>query len=373
MFEETQLSDDDLRAALFDALVERLEAKALEEPSIALVNRMPTVLVVSRLGNLLTLSQGIGAVLLRGSLDLKDGREELRTFDVGRASIQSRLTITPDRIEGTPDEILDWILAKFLEWTASEEESRPPIVEPIGDNRPTPLPVTQERPPVPRAPRKTQSPPRSARLENRSTNRAPQTPPAIRETTKESPPRPQADKPREAEAAPPRPAPVQKTTPPALRTYELLLETAQRELNQAQALPAGSKYFLISPGVLVALAAEAFFNDLGSRAMPSWSRLQKLDPLEKAEVLNIELFNGKADWRVRPFQSVVTALGFRHALAHAHAETLLLARTTGRDEYEVPRTRPIAWQEHCSVATIQQWIVDVRLLIELFTGAHNGS
>lgn len=136
-----------------------------------------------------------------------------------------------------------------------------------------------------------------------------------------------------------------------LRTYQLLLETAQRELHQAQALPAGSRHLLISSAVLVALAAEAFFNDLGSRAMPSWSRLQRLDPLDKAEVLHIELFKGKADWRVRPFQSVVAALDFRHALAHAHAETLSFS----------------------DVATIEQWITDVRLLIELFSRAHDSS
>ena len=66
MLDLTQLSDDDLRAALFDALVERLEAEAREDPSIALVNRMPTVFSVSRKGNLLTLSQGLGLWLLRG-------------------------------------------------------------------------------------------------------------------------------------------------------------------------------------------------------------------------------------------------------------------------------------------------------------------
>ena len=131
MFDLTQLSDDDLRPALFDALVERLDAKAHEDPSIALVNRMPTVLAVSRRGNLLTLSQGFGLWLLRGDLKWKDRRERLRTFNVSRAAIQSRLAITPDGIEGTPDEILDWIVAMFLEWTATGEESRPAVPEAV--------------------------------------------------------------------------------------------------------------------------------------------------------------------------------------------------------------------------------------------------
>ena len=92
--------------------------------------------------------------------------------------------------------------------------------------------------------------------------------------------------------------------------------------------------------------------------IPSWSQLQRLDPREKAEVLNIELFNEKMDWSSRPFQSVAAALGFRRALAHAHAETLSFdhVRTTDRKENEVPRTRRTPWQEHCDVATIQQWI-----------------
>jgi hypothetical protein len=179
------------------------------------------------------------------------------------------------------------------------------------------------------------------------------------------------DKPPEAAAA--RPAPIWGTKTPTLRTYQLLLETARRELDQAHALPARSGFFLISAGVFVAFTAEAFFNDLGSRVIPSWSQLQRLDPREKAEVLNIELFNNKVDWSVRPFQSVAAALGFRRALAHAHAETLPFEQRRSGDykETEVPRTRRTAWQEHCDVPTIQRWITDVRLLIEQFSRAHD--
>jgi hypothetical protein len=107
--------------------------------------------------------------------------------------------------------------------------------------------------------------------------------------------------------------------------------------------------------------------------IPSWGQLQRLDPREKAEVLNIELFKDKVDWSVRPFQSVAAALGFRRALAHAHAETLSFdqVQTADRKENEVPRTRRTAWQEHCDVATIQRWLTDVRLLIEHFSKGHD--
>ena len=331
MFDLTKLSDDDLRAALFDALVERLDTKAHEDPSIAMVNRMPTVLAVSRRGNLLTLSQGLGLWLLRGALKWKDRGERPRTFNVGRAAIQSQLAITPDGIAGTPDEILDWIVAMFLEWTATGQESRPAVAEPIQESRPT-AGMQHKRP----------APSRTMR-ENR---------PAPVEVTEESPPSPQ----------------------PTLRTYQLLFETAQQELKVAKALPVdSSRYFLISAGVSVALTAEAFFNDLGSRVIPSWGQLQRLDPREKAEVLNIELFNDRVDWSVRPFRSVAAALGFRRALAHAHAETLSVdqVQTADRRENEVPRTRRTAWQEHCDVATIQQWLTDVRLLIEHFSKGHD--
>ena len=386
MFNLTQLSDDDLRGALFDALVERLDAKAHEDPSIALVNRMPTVFAVSRRGNLLTLSQGLGLWLLRGDLKGKDRREGLRTFNVGRATIQSRLAITPDGIAGTPDEILDWIVAMFLEWTATGGESRPAVAEPIQESRPTAR-VQQDRPtlreamPEPRA-----TPAGSTQERGPATSRTiRENPPAPVEVTRstsvevteESPPRPQmADKPSEAEAAPPRPAPsrAMEITTPTLRTYQLLFETAQRVLKLAQALPVDNRsYFLISAGVSVALTAEAFFNDLGSRVIPSWGQLQRLDPREKAEVLNIELFKDRVDWSVRPFQSVAAALGFRRALAHAHAETLSFdqVRTADLKENEVPRTRRTAWQEHCDVATIQRWITDVRLLIEHFSRGHD--
>jgi hypothetical protein len=94
-------------------------------------------------------------------------------------------------------------------------------------------------------------------------------------------------------------------------------------------------------------------------------------------VLSIELFNEKVDWSIRPFQSIAAALGFRRALAHAHAEALSFdrARTVDadRESSEVPRTRRTAWAEHCDVATIQQWIADVRLVIEHFSRGYEAS
>lgn len=360
MLDLTQLSEDDLRAALFDALVQRLDAKAREDPSIALVNRMPTVLAVSRRGNLLTVSQGLGPWLLRGDLKWKDRAKRVRTFNVGRATIQSRLAITPDGIAGTPEEILDWIVARFLEWTFTEEKSRPAVAEPI-QQTPTAR-VQQDRP----APSSAMQEPRTTPAGS-TQERRPATSGSIRESqsapieaTEKSPPRPHTS--REIDV-----------TTPTLRTYQLLFETARRELYLAEAVPTSSSYSLIGAGVFVALTAEAFFNDLGSRVIPSWSQLQRLDPREKAEVLSIELFNVKVDWSIRPFQSVAAALGFRRALAHAHAETLSFdhAQTADRKENEVPRTRRTAWQEHCDVATIQRWITDVGLLIEHFSRGHD--
>jgi hypothetical protein len=353
MFDPAQLSDDDLRAALFDALVERLDAEAREDPSIALVNRMPTVFSVSRQGNLLTLSQGLGLWLLRGVLKWRDRSEGLRAFNVGRAALPSRLTVTPDGIAGTPEEILDWVVAMFLERTG--DKSRPAVVEPLPERRPAPAQTVRTDPPAPVV----VTPP-----------------PAVQVTAKKPPRPPVTDTPSEPAAAPPRAAAtLAKEKPqPHLRTYQLLFEIAQRELKVAKALPADTgRYFLISAGVAVAMTAEAFFNDLGSRVMSSWGQLQRLDPREKAEVLNIELFNDRADWTIRPFQSVAAALGFRRALAHAHAETLPFEQTplAERDQTEVPRTRRTAWQEHCDVATIQQWVTDVRLLIEHFSRGHD--
>ena len=140
-------------------------------------------------------------------------------------------------------------------------------------------------------------------------------------------------------------------------------------------VPAGNRHFLLSAGVFVALTAEAFLNDLGSRVIPSWSQLQRLDPREKAEVLNIELFNDKVDWSVRPYQSIAAALGFRRALAHAHAEALSFeqARSADRESSEVPRTRRTAWPEHCDIETMERWITDVRRVIEHFSQRYDAS
>jgi hypothetical protein len=413
MFDLTQLNDDDLRALLFDALVERLDAKAQEDRSLALVNRMPTVVAVGRRGNLLTLSQGLGPWLLRGDLKCNDRRERLKTFTVGRATLQSRLTINPDRIEGTPDEILDRIVAMFLQWTAAEEKIRAGD-EPVNgsrltlpaaqETRSTSSPALQDTEPARRPARQESQTtaavrPLPARRENAQQRQTPScgstqdrrsaTPRTPRETRRPAAEIRQpisivatdersqalqiADQTISPEAVPPPPAPYHEKTPLALRTYQMLFETARRELDQAQATPASNRYFLLSAGVFVAFTAEAFFNDLGSRVIPSWSQLQRLDPREKAEVLSIELFNDKVDWSVRPFQSVAAALGFRRALAHAHAETLSFdeMQTTHRAASEVPRTRRTAWPEYCDPETIQRWIVDVRLVIEYFSRGHD--
>jgi len=250
MFDLTQLNDDDLRAALFDAVVERLDAQAQQDRSIAIVNRMPTVVAVSRRGNLLTLSQGLGPWLLRGDLKCRDRRERLKTFNVGRAALQSRLAITPDRIEGTPDEILDRIVAMFLESSAGAEESENRSVQE--------RPAEERRPAVARTSRESRRPTVEVR------------PPASIEVTEDSSPVLQMpDQTISVAAVPPPPDPFQDKTRSALRTYQMLFETARRELDQAQSLPAGNRYFLLSAGVFVALSAEAFFNDLGSRVIPS--------------------------------------------------------------------------------------------------------
>ena len=364
----TQLGDDDLRTALFDAFAERLDARAQEDRSINFVNRMPTVLAVSRRGNLLTLSQGIGHWLLRGDLKCKDRRERLRTFNVSRATLQSRLVITPERFEGTPDEILDRIEAMFLESTAAEDETRHSAFPPaLQETQSAPVAAQQEIRPAARVaqdgPTVRETPP-ERRVTSAGSTQEPR--PATPRATPESRPAPVG--PISLKAAPRPPAPVRETTTPALRTYQLLFETARRELDQATSLPAGNRHLLLSAGVFVAFTAEAFLNDLGSRVIPSWSQLQRLDPREKAEVLSIELFNERVDWSVRPFQNVAAAFEFRRALAHAHAETLSLGKALPleRKDTEVPRTSRPARQQHFDDATIQQWITDVRLLIEHF-------
>jgi len=403
MSDLTQLRDEDLRTALFDALVDRFDAEVLEDRSITVVNRMPTVFAISRRSNLLTLSQGIGMTLLRGDLKWKDRLEKPRWFTVSRSTIHSRLAIVPDRVEGTPEEILDHIVVMFLDWTATEEdteerrqttsESDVEVSTPaspgaareprVASSRSAGKPTLGSRTVAPRA--RPEGPPTSGGSRQDPMPETPQhlhasrrepvedTRPSAEGASAGHPVPHMAGKQKRTDAVPPRLSSIQEPTGPTLRTYELLLETAQRECDQAKGLPVSSRYCLISAGVFVALTAEAFFNDLGSRVIPSWSMLQRLDPREKAEVLSIELFNAKVDWSTRPFQSVTEALGFRRALAHAHSETLPFdrSRSAGGPESEVSRTRQTAWLGFCNVATIQQWIADVHLVIARFSKAHD--
>jgi len=62
MFDLAQLSDEDLRPALFGRAGRTPRRKGpMEDPSVAVVNRMPTSFVRQQAGTiLLTLSQGIG-------------------------------------------------------------------------------------------------------------------------------------------------------------------------------------------------------------------------------------------------------------------------------------------------------------------------
>ena len=378
---ELTLGDDELRTALFDALLEQFAAKAAEDSSIAVVNRMPTVFAVSRHGNLLTMSQGIGLQLLRGDLKWRDRHDGLRTFTVGRATMHSKLAVSPDRVEATPDEILEWIMTTFLACTTAETEDWLKRAEPVSEVPPT------EQPPASGpaivefegkaagftapVPEESSSEPAAIDVARSAAGGEPTW---IDVTKVETPPPPVSDRPGEAEAEPSGPASIREPARP-LRTYQLLLETAQRELDYARALPAASQTFLISAGVFAAFTAEAFFNDLGSRMIPFWDQLQRLDPREKAEVLNVELFNNRVDWSVRPFQSVAAALGFRRALAHAHAETLPLdqAQNEARKESEVPRTRRTVWQEHCDFPTIQRWLSDIGAMIEYFSNMYESA
>jgi hypothetical protein len=374
MSDLTQLNDESLRTALFDTLVERFEAQAEEDHSISVLYRMPTAFAVSRRGNLLTLSQGLGPQLLRGDLKRKDRQNVPRTFNVRRATIHPRLVITPDRVEGTPDEILAWIIDTFLDRQVAADESRPAVPAAAAPSRQAFRAAAQEQParPASSTPERKSAGTRATRETRPASTEATRPPARVTEDGVGAPPPGNAA--REAGAGAAASSAVQRKTA-VMRTYQLLFETARRELEQAKALPAGRRYFLIGAGVFVAFTAEAFLNDLGSRVIPSWSQLQRLDPREKAEVLSIELFNDKVDWSTRPFQSVVAALGFRRALALAHAETLSLEQTqaVGRSEREVPRTRRTTWQEHCDVATIQRWISDVRIVIETFSKAHDPS
>ncbi len=392
IFDLRQLRDEDVRPALFDALVARLDAQVQADPTITVVNRMPTVFGVSRRGTLLTLSQGLGQSLLRADLRWKDRLEKPRYFNVVPATL-SKLAIMPDRVVGTPDEIADRIVAMFLAWTAAGEDAQPendkrdPRERPsTTTGNPTKAETTKVslgiggKPPV-LADRVAKKAPESSQVEAlRASTEGTTTSAGVagdRDRSKPGGERHPAsgagNRSRRADDGPPPSEVSPEPSTPTRRTYEVLLETAQRELDQAGELPVSSNYRLLSAGVFVALTAEAFLNDLGARVVPSWSALQRLDPREKAEVLSIELFNDNVAWGGRPFRSVAEAFGFRRALAHAHSETLPFGRLRSVEgaESEVPRTRDTDWFRYCNVATIQRWIADVRVVIAAFSRAND--
>jgi hypothetical protein len=119
----SKLTDDELRAQLFDRLAERLQAEATAGRAHEW-NRKPTEFAISANGSSLMGHQGEGQRLLRGEVKWKhreDGNQDQPwLFTVARAADGSRLQLLTKgsgSFEGSPEEVVNNIVTTFLTHT----------------------------------------------------------------------------------------------------------------------------------------------------------------------------------------------------------------------------------------------------------------
>src|SRR5688500_5475568 len=106
---DSMKTDDELRQELFDGIVNRLEERRAQDPTLVVMNRTPTVFSIERRGHLLTFFQADGQVIAKGEIKWAPGpdEDEPHRFRVTRVSPKSSLLRMTKGPEGEVDAIAD--------------------------------------------------------------------------------------------------------------------------------------------------------------------------------------------------------------------------------------------------------------------------
>ena len=114
------------------------------------------------------------------------------------------------------------------------------------------------------------------------------------------------------------------------RTFALLYAAALASVQQARDTPMLRLENCLNAIVDSAFSLEGYLNHVGPELFSFWPSLERIGPRQKLDVVLSHL-RLKADFGVRPFQSVGLAFDARDLAAHARTEVIEFEHRLRRD------------------------------------------
>ena len=121
--------------------------------------------------------------------------------------------------------------------------------------------------------------------------------------------------------------------------------------------------------VFIAFSIEGYINTLGDRAIPFWSKIERLPWKKKVEVLHISAEH-EPDWGSEPLRFATEVFDLRNKLAHGRPEKIRGPETTNRTEAEqllMSGELQPEWQKTIT----ETWVLDAKnrfLILMVYLG-----
>lgn len=135
-----------------------------------------------------------------------------------------------------------------------------------------------------------------------------------------------------------------------VRIHAELWHTSNCLLRVGQKERTGSAHQFRASLVFRAFALEAFLNWLGQKLIPHWKYLERLNPIQKLDLLS-DLTHVKPDYGSHPWQIVKELFGFRNDIAHGKPETLSGETLENLDDFLDGKLRQYLqtdWERFCT-------------------------
>lgn len=161
-------------------------------------------------------------------------------------------------------------------------------------------------------------------------------------------------------------AKVKVTKKREVRTHSYLFHTSGCLLEKGQQEDKASFHQFMASVVFTAFTLEAYLNWLGDSVFPHWTYLERLSPLEKLELISDQL-GVKADYSLRPWQTIKSLFKFRNTIAHGKPEEISRQTDEPLDQYldatlgKFVRTE---WETYCTRQTAERAREDVKRILE---------
>ena len=129
---------------------------------------------------------------------------------------------------------------------------------------------------------------------------------------------------------------VKRTRERTFSAHHILLRTARRALERAEADEEGSMLEALTALTFAALAVEAICNSIGETVIPDWKDFESATPIAKSRLIaeHLEVTYDKAG---NPWQTVRWLVGFRSKIAHAKLEVVTEEKILTQAEAEQQR------------------------------------